>query len=297
MLPQAIAAVLLGASQALAVADYANGTRYLITFGDSYSQTGFDINGAKPSAENPLGNPPLPGWTASGGLDWPGFLVTEFNKSLTLAYNFAYGGATVDADLIAPYQDTVKSLIDQVEEFSSSIAEHPDYAPWTSQNSLFGIWMGVNDVGNSFWLENVADILEAVIAQYVKQLQIMYDAGARQFAILTVPPTDKTPTFLESDEWSREHLQSTIALFNDLVAAGVDDFASANEGAVVQIIDTSLPFNTAIANPDEYGAEDSTCFNNDGVSCLWFDNYHPGVAIQRLVAESVANTWPAFFLS
>ena len=80
--------------------------------------------------------------------------------------------------------------------------------------------------------------------------------------------TDKTPTFLESDEWSREHLQSTIALFNNLVTAGVDDFASVNEGVVVKMINTSFPFNTAIANPDEYGAEDSTCFHNDGVSCV-----------------------------
>jgi hypothetical protein len=114
-------------------------------------------------------------------------MVTEFNKSLTLAYNFAYGGATVDGDLIAPYDPRVKSLIDQVEEFSGSIAEHPDYAPWTSQDSVFGVWMGVNDVGNSFWLENVDEVLGAAVDRYFEQLQIMYDAGARQFALLTVP--------------------------------------------------------------------------------------------------------------
>jgi hypothetical protein len=28
--------------------------------GDSYTQTGFDVNGAQPNAANPFGNPPYP---------------------------------------------------------------------------------------------------------------------------------------------------------------------------------------------------------------------------------------------
>lgn len=155
--------------------------------GDSYSQTGFDINGEKPSAANPLGNPPLPGWTASGGLDWVGFMVTEFNTSLTLSYNFAYGGATVDADLVAPYADTVLSMIDQVQQFSDSIASKPDYAPWTAEKTVAGVWMGVNDVGNSYYSENSSETYVAVVTEYFEQLQILYDAGIRQFVLLSVP--------------------------------------------------------------------------------------------------------------
>lgn len=83
----------------------------------------------------------------------------------------------------------MKSLIDQVAEFSTSIADRPGYAPWTAHNAVFGVWMGVNDVGNSFWLENVTEILSSDVDRYFQQLQILYDAGARQFAILTVPRT------------------------------------------------------------------------------------------------------------
>ena len=38
-----------------------------ILSGDSYSQTGFNITGTKPSAAQPLGNPSYPGYTTSGG--------------------------------------------------------------------------------------------------------------------------------------------------------------------------------------------------------------------------------------
>jgi phospholipase/lecithinase/hemolysin len=163
------------------------GLRYFISFGDSYSQTGFDYKGTKPSANSPLGNPPLPGWTASGGLNWVGFMVTEFNTSLTLSYNFAYGGATVDARLVKPYASTVKSFIDQVTDFSAELASHPSYAPWTADNTVVAVWMGVNDVGNSYWTEDEDELIKKIMAKYFEQLQIVYDAGARKFVLLSVP--------------------------------------------------------------------------------------------------------------
>lgn len=116
-----------------------------------------------------------------------GFLTSQCNASLTLTYNFAYGGATVDADLVAPYADTVLSMIDQVQEFSDSIASKPDYAPWTADNTLVAVWMGVNDVGNSFWNTDEATLLGQVVDEYFEQLQILYNAGLRQFVLLSVP--------------------------------------------------------------------------------------------------------------
>lgn len=80
--------------------------------------------------------------------------------------------------------------------------------------------------------------------------------------------TDKTPLFLGNDDWSREHLQAAITLFNGLVASGLTDFESSNADVIAKLIDTSVPFNKAIANPEEYGAPDATCFNSDGVSCV-----------------------------
>jgi phospholipase/lecithinase/hemolysin len=177
-------------AQCATVAQAAN---YLITFGDSYSQTGFDVNQSKPSAANPLGNPTYPGWTSSGGPNWVGYLVKDFNATSLYSYNFAYGGATVNASLVKPYQPTVLSLIDQVQQFSKSIASKPSYAPWTANNSLFGIWMGVNDVGNSWWLENETALLGEIVSDYFEQVEILFQAGARNFVFLSVPR--KSPSF------------------------------------------------------------------------------------------------------
>lgn len=176
-----LAAAVLSSAHAVLAANY------LITFGDSYSQTGFDVSSTKPSSSNPLGNPSYPGWTSSGGANWIGYLVKDYNRSSLYSYNFAYGGATVNASLVKPYQSTVKSLIDQVQQFSNSIATKPSYAPWTSDNSLFGIWMGVNDVGNSYWNANETELLGQIMQDYFEQVEILYKAGARNFVFLNVP--------------------------------------------------------------------------------------------------------------
>ena len=168
------------------------------TSGDSYSQTGFNITSAKPSASNPIGNPPLPGWTASGGLNWVGFLASQYNAANPLlTYNFAYGGATTNATLVTPWKPEVLSFIDQVAEFSGSIGAkpRPEYAPWTGEDALVGVWMGVNDVGNSWWKEDYDVLLGQIMDSYFGQLQIVYEAGARNFVLLTVP-RESSPLFL-----------------------------------------------------------------------------------------------------
>jgi phospholipase/lecithinase/hemolysin len=118
-------------------------------------------------------------------------------------------------------------------------------------------------------------------------------------------------------------LSAAIASYNTLLASGLENF-KAGRNVTVKLVDTHVPFNEALDNPTEYGAPDATCYNADGVSCvsgqplrlpslsplsgkmnseltrwtspqLWFNDYHPGVEIQRLVGAQVAQTWGGFF--
>ncbi|KAI3393192.1 hypothetical protein diail_4648 [Diaporthe ilicicola] len=268
---------------------------HVTTSGDSYSQTGFDVTGNKPSASNPIGNPALPGYTASGGLNWVGMLASQLNVSTLLTYNFAYGGATTDSKLVTPYDPSVKSFVDQVGEFSSSIASHPSYAPWTAANTLVGVWIGVNDVGNTYWLSNVTDVVTAVINRYFEEVQIIYNAGARNFVLLSVPPIQYTPMMLAQSSSARDSEAAVLAEYNQALASALANFTSANSGVTAKIVNTTTPFMTAIDNPTAYGSPDATCYNADGKSCLWFNDYHPGYAINELVADDVANAWKGSF--
>lgn len=159
----------------------------IFTSGDSYSTTGFNIQGSYPSATNPLGNPGLPGQTTDGGLNWIGFLISKYNTSLTLSFNFAVAGATTDANIVPPGNPSIPSLIDQVKLFSNSIASKPPSAPWNSYNTLAGIWMGINDLGAIYARSDLDTLLLHIMNSYFGQLQTLYNAGIRYFILLTVP--------------------------------------------------------------------------------------------------------------
>lgn len=87
-----------------------------------------------------------------GGTNWIDVDTVVYNKSLILTYNYAYGGATINATLVAPYEPDVLSLVDQVNEFLGTVASKPASTPWTSTNALFSFWIGINDIGNSWYL-------------------------------------------------------------------------------------------------------------------------------------------------
>lgn len=42
-------------------------------------------------------------------------------------------------------------MTDQVNQFLTGAALKPAAAPWTSANSLFSFWIGINDIGNSYY--------------------------------------------------------------------------------------------------------------------------------------------------
>lgn len=71
---------------------------------------------AQPSVTDPLGNPTYPGYTSSNGPNWVDYLTVQFNKTLLETLNLAYGGATVDSALVAPYLPTVLSVKEQIKQ-------------------------------------------------------------------------------------------------------------------------------------------------------------------------------------
>ncbi|KAH8647831.1 hypothetical protein BX600DRAFT_389368 [Xylariales sp. PMI_506] len=266
-------------------------TSYFVTYGDSYSQSGFNITiGPEPSESDPLGNPTFPGWTTSGGWNWIDWLVAGYNTSLLLNFNFAYGGATTDGDLVPQSVGGAYSFVDQTGEFDEYLAPKPAYAPWTSANLLVGVWMGVNDVGNSYFETDYDTIASELMAKYFEMLQDMYDNGVRNFVLLTCPPIQRTPAIMAYGESVEDEVATAIEYYNSLMTSNLKSFNANNSGVSSWIADTWTAFNAALDDPTAYGADNATCYSSDGTSCLWYNDYHPAEAIHKLVAQLVAET-------
>lgn len=269
----------------------AAGTKYLVVFGDSYSSTGFYIQGGYPSASDPIGQPDLPGSTTTGGLNWVGLVTSELNSSLILTYDWAYYGADTDASIVYSY--ATYCFDDQVGEFESALVPAPAEAPWTPDDSLAVIWVGINDVGEAFW-ESIALPLDAVMTRYWGLVEDLYDDGLRDFVIMSVPPFDQAPVFAQQAASALAGLQGNISAYNEALESNLASFTSGRSDVTARFFDTSSYFWAALDDPTAYGATDASCMNSDGTTCLWYDNYHPGQAIHRLVAEGLVSALDFF---
>ncbi|KAH8651249.1 GDSL-like Lipase/Acylhydrolase [Xylariales sp. PMI_506] len=250
-------------------------------FGDSYSTTGFWIGGDQPSASNPIGNPALPGSTTCNGLNWVGQVADQLNTSLVLAYDFAVTGATTSNSIVPTY--ATYNFDGQVGLFQSYLTTN---APWSPDNTLVVVWIGINDVGQSFW-DNTVTPFDAVMDEYFDLLQTLHNDGITDFVLFTVPPFDQAPVFEYESTSAMAGLRANITAYNNDLATRLAAFKSSNSGITAQIFNTTPSFETVFNNPTAYGASsDLTCYNSDGVSCVWWDDYHPGQAIQKLVGEA-----------
>jgi phospholipase/lecithinase/hemolysin len=144
------------------------------------------------------------------------------------------------------------SVKNQVQdEFLPKYSSHPSSAPWTSSSSLFAFFIGINDVGNSWWLNN-ATLYDDIFAVYGGLVQQVYDAGARNFLFLTVPPVNLAPLTLENGDYAIENEGKAILDWNARVAKLADGFKANHTGVTTFVHDTHKVFSDVIADPKTY---------------------------------------------
>ncbi|KAK7032146.1 hypothetical protein VNI00_013320 [Paramarasmius palmivorus] len=217
---------------------------YWFSFGDSYTDTGFQWTGTPPSDRNPLGNPAYPGRATTGGENWIALDTAKFNKSLIYTYNYAWGGATIDANLVQPWNPSIKSMTDQVNQFLSALGNKPSSAPWASSNAMFSFWIGINDIGGSYG--NGGDrgafsdrMIDAYFA-LVEKLELGQSASNRALQ------------------------DSVITGYNSRLSARISTFKANHAGAIVisqantYLYDSYAAFTKILNSPTSYGFKDAT---------------------------------------
>jgi len=275
-------------------------TDFLFVFGDSYTTTGFNISAGVNSVD--------PGWTASNGQNWVQYLKNTFNIATPQVFNLAVGGAVTDNKLVTPYKAGLASLVDQASQFATILGPKPAGAQWSSDNSLFAIWIGINDVGNSWYWTNVtqAAFHDTVMDHYFSAVETLYDSGARSFLFLTVPPIDRAPLFIEQGTSSTAAVKLSLADYNKKLAQRVKKFQSAHSDlGQITVFDTSNIFNTLLNMGDKLGFVNTTGYSElyeNGTpqtttqippyapvsSFFWLNSLHPVFTVHYSLAHAIS---------
>ncbi|KAJ7453073.1 GDSL lipase/esterase [Mycena latifolia] len=274
-------------------------TKFLFVFGDSYTTTGFNISAGVNSTD--------PGFVSSNGPNWVQALRDTYNVAGTKVFDLASGGATIDSALVTPFLPTVLSVVDQVAQFKSVLSSKPAGAQWNSSNSLFAIWIGINDCGNAFaWTNTTQPAFNKVLMNRLStQIEELYGFGARSFLFLTVPPINRAPLFLEQGHTVTSLLASDIANYNAQLSETAKEFQASHKNFEATVFDTQPVFNTLLDNAKTFGFSNSTGFCDayqNGTpaqstqiapcapvsSYFWLNSLHPLFTVHNMIAHAVS---------
>jgi len=263
-----------------------NGIKYWFSFGDSYTSTGFSATGNQPSAQNPLGNPTYPGQTTSNGPNWIDVVTVKYNRSLTLTYNLAYSGATIDNTLVS-ISSGIPSVTDQVATFMSKYANKPSTAPWQSGNTMFSCFVGINDIGSSYSRSDINSFIDTLLTAEFKQLDKLYTSGGRNFLFFNIPPMERSPLISGQAAWAAQE-KAVIATWNSKQQTYISNFKNSHSGVTTYFVDSNAQFTMVLNSPTSYGLSSDIKSTGTNQNLFWADVYHPNTVMHDVLAKEVS---------
>lgn len=136
--------------------------------------------------------------TSTGGRVWAEYVGQYTGAHI---YDYAVSGAVCDKT-IAPRrngvsQDQIASFLADNAYVSNTTGQPALVNP--SEDTVYAIWIGTNDLGNGGYLTEVQQPVTSAVTDYVDcvfdQFDRLYGIGARNFVLLNVAPLEKTPQY------------------------------------------------------------------------------------------------------
>ncbi|KAL8280784.1 hypothetical protein RQP46_006788 [Phenoliferia psychrophenolica] len=258
---------------------------YIYGFGDSYTTNGW---GPQNGVLTPSSHA-----TFSGGPNWINYLESTFNKSNILLRDLAYGGATINSSLVYPGNTGIKSLADQasftVGEFVQYFSPSPRGIKWSGKNSLFATWIGINDnFRSSFWTNTTNPAFHKTELDNWMALQIkLYNTGARNFLVLTVPPIDRTPYCIGGGAALQAQVNATVTDFNSQLYKYATAFKRSRSGVNLLWFDAHAAFGEILDNATAAG------FKDTGGGCDVYNR--PGTSANEYNSQQCQYPLPDYF--
>ncbi|ORZ02726.1 hypothetical protein BCR43DRAFT_482068 [Syncephalastrum racemosum] len=247
-----------------------------------------------------LRNPIIRGASTASGPNWIEYLtgcLEGLPQNCTPSlFDLAYGGATVDGSLIPPVFAHIRDLRAQIQEWQSFIKPA---VSWSTENTLVIVWIGINDISNSRQMTDqdlsFADevrLYMRILDVYMKQLEVLYDEGLRQFMLLNVPPMDRAPSDKPHAAWFRQ----AIAIYNALLRRYLDKFRRTHRGVRVLAVNAHAYFESYLDHAAAYGFKDIENYcGSTSDPCLpryqyfWNNGAHPTYPVHKILADDICN--------
>ncbi|CAO3607048.1 unnamed protein product [Cunninghamella blakesleeana] len=259
------------------------------SFGDSYTTQYLNLDTLTYPDPNEL--------SSTNGKNWVHYFTSN-NKLVN--WDIAYNSAPIENSLVK--QDP------KVTDLNKQITElFPRYflnnnKTWASNETLYGIWVGINDIGLLATRNDTAN-MNQLMAKYKDLINELYKKEARHFVLINVPPIEKSP------KWSKEaptQIKNLVTEFNEGLKALVGCLKLLEGYKSVTLIDSYSILNDVINHPSNYGIKDveNTCpdwKNPEKYNChpineyFWLNNLHLTSRVHEILADKITEQFLLYF--
>lgn len=253
-------------------------TKYLITFGDSYTYVqgthglqnfSFigDLLDFSFTASELLSDYIVQNFTATaeGGPNWVEFLtrcglqpgLTNPRDCERQLWDFAFGGADITEQYTPLHHNFTVPLVNQTHQFEHYA--YPVLKEFTKpEKTLVGIWIGINDINDSDeYNVNFPTFYNELMAALFGAVQSIHQLGYNNFLFMQLPPLNRTPPNLIRTGGPLPNA-TMIDWYNEALTRYSENFAVANRGTKVMVFPTTSFLNYVLDHPAEYGITNTT---------------------------------------
>ncbi|KAL5993296.1 hypothetical protein ACLOJK_014220 [Asimina triloba] len=212
-----------------------------------------------------------------------------------------------------PFNQQIKNFEDTLDQITDRLGA--DEAAQSIAKCIFFVGMGSNDYLNNYMMSaayntrnqyNPQEYANLLIQQYTRQLNSLYNVGARKFVISGVGSLGCIPSVLSQSPNSRcsDSVDNVVLLFNNNVKTMVNNLNTNLPGAKFIHVDIFHMFMDILRNPGQYGFSvvDRGCCgigrNQGQITCLPFqtpcanrnqyvfwDAFHPTEAVNVIMGR------------
>ncbi|KAI0087837.1 hypothetical protein BDY19DRAFT_226732 [Irpex rosettiformis] len=279
-------------------------TKYVYAFGDSYTF----VEGTRGLAtfsfigdrfhfeftpEELLSNEIVPKNTSSDGANWIEYLTRCFEgrPSQCLSHqlwDFAFGGADIDASILPLHHNFTIDLVDEVNQwatYASHVVPHPEDATLTAW------WIGINDTGDSLRNSTITDwtaFWRTEMTSYFNAVELAYSKGLKgTYLFINVPPEHRNPS-RNGDSAGQTLLQAHIEQYNNILSDFVAALKDRHSDLNILTFDSYTWFNQILDDGAFYGFTNTTGFCEcSDPTFFWYNSGHPTARVHQLLAQAI----------
>lgn len=164
------------------------------------------------------------------------------------------------------------SVAEQIEDlWFPDYASQPSYASWSGDNTLFAIFDGINDVGDSYYKGVPATTVlnGEIFAVYHGIVDELYFAGARNFAFLNCPPVNRSPLTTAEGASAAAEQMADIEAWNAGIITMATSLKSTYPDVNVFTVDVNALFNQILDDPASF--PQTALYKNTTTYCVAYE--------------------------